>query len=503
MTRPEGRAFWASGWLWFGLALVSVLPFVVAPLPMMPDHFNHVARYHIMLEHGRSAFLARYYSLDWIIMGNLGVDLLMIPLGRVLPVETASTLIVALIAPLTVAGIYLLARAVHGQVPATALLALMMIYTFSFLYGFENYRLALALALMCAAAWIRLADRAGWWRWGVMAPFSFLVWLVHVSGWGVMGLIVLGWELSRLPSGLGVRGLARALGQVFVRMLPLALPLALIPLWRQAAAGPGMTGYLPWRSKLRNVLEFLDAEVAWLDRGFVALLLLLGLWLMIRQWHGRNRAMTWAFGVLLSAYIVMPSYLFSSYFADIRVLSAVGILFFLALPAIEGRKAQLVAALALALFGLRLTEISMGWVRRGAAMEAELAALVHVPRGARIAALSTEGHCDSFVLRGYEHLASYAITRRDAFVNTQWDDPGSQIVRPVYNLGHGFNDRLSVLVSRPRRWCFGETLETRLATLPRDRFDFVWMFGEQAQRPWLALVFEGPQGRLYRIVKAN
>jgi len=82
-------------------------------------------------------------------------------------------------------------------------------------------------------------------------------------------------------------------------------------------------------------------------------------------------------------------------------------------------------------------------------------------------------------------------------------DPGSQIVRPIYNLGHGFNDRLSVLVSRPRRWCFGETLETRLATLPRDRFDFVWMFGEQAQRPWLALVFEGPQGRLYRIVKAN
>jgi hypothetical protein len=66
-------------------------------------------------------------------------------------------LIVITIPAMTVAGLLWIAREVHGRIPATALFALPLAYAFPFHFGFVNFALSMALALLAFGWWLRLA----------------------------------------------------------------------------------------------------------------------------------------------------------------------------------------------------------------------------------------------------------------------------------------------------------------------------------------------------------
>ncbi|MFN2473016.1 MAG: hypothetical protein ABR588_03725 [Sphingomicrobium sp.] len=133
----------------------------------------------------------------------------------------------------------------------------------------------------------------------------------------------------------------------------------------------------------------------------------------------------------------------------------------------------------------------------------DLAALAHVPAGSRIAAFAPETICAEWPFSGHDHLASLAIGRRSAFVNTQWDIPGASWMRPIYNRGRGYNDETSTKLASSRfPACYGPKLIDRLDHLPRDRFDYVWTFDEPvsvSRYPWLRPRSSGPSGTLYAI----
>jgi hypothetical protein len=498
--------YWQSGWFWAVLALVSTIPFLLAPFPMMPDHFAHTARYHVMNHGAQSPFLPQYFQFEWAIIANLGVDLLMVPLGRLLPTEQAATLAAAMVPPLTIAGIYALARAAHGRVPATALLALMVVFSFTFLFGFENYHLSLALALLCAAAWIRLADAPTGRRWLVMAPFSLVVWLAHFAGWAAMGLIVLGWELARVRRSRQVPQLAG----IVLRMLPLALPMAFVPLWQ---GREGIELPVVWSEVANKALQpiiFFRGEFMWVDVTLILTTALLVAWMLVRHWRSRAMGMVIGCGLLAVAWLALPWVALSSYYVDQRVLAMAFVLFALALPEAGPRQGRAIAAIAIAMFGLRVAEISIGWLQRGRVLDQELAALEKVPMGARIAAFSTPSNTSHRIdirapraffrpLHGYDHLANLAIVRREAFANTQWDIATGQLMRPIHVPGSDYNNRASLTVRGGYNIAL-PTLDERVDALPRDRFDFVWSFEGPVNRPWLRLVYTGPRGRLYRIL---
>ena len=97
LARPGRRE---GLWLAAALALLACLPVLAAVRPQMTDYPSHLARYYIMLDAGRSEWLARYYSFKWSWSGNLGVDLLMWPMARVFGLEMAGRIIAATIPPL-------------------------------------------------------------------------------------------------------------------------------------------------------------------------------------------------------------------------------------------------------------------------------------------------------------------------------------------------------------------------------------------------------------------
>lgn len=460
------------------IALGALLPFAVAQIPSMTDWPGHVGRYHVMLEIHRSRWLAHFYAFDWQLVGNLGVDLLVWLLGPWLGVERAAWAITALLPVLTIAGVAAVARASQGRVGPAAVVAAGLVFGNALLFGFLNFCLAQALALLAFAAWIRLRERAWWVHLAVLTPLAALVWLAHAVGWGVLLLLALGFELERLWRHRATP--ARAIAAGALRGLALVPPMILTLLWRHHGAGASFAyGTELLQRKLMNWVVVLRGGSPALDIGTVVILGAAVLWCL---WRGKWR-IDWRIGagaVLLAlAVCVLPATIFNSWGADERVAPLALIVGLLALrwrgSAREGMRLALLATL---LFALRIGAIAGDWHTLDAQYRSNLAALELVPRGSRIEALVLTNTCHAgWRKTAYPHLPALAIVRRDAFVNAEWPIVGAPLLRVTYPVADALRYDPSQMIdafdcaSRPTT----AALTKRLALLTPQKFDFVWM----------------------------
>ena len=153
LARPGRRE---GLWLAAALALLACLPVLAAVRPQMTDYPSHLARYYIMLDAGRSEWLARYYSFKWSWSGNLGVDLLMWPVARVFGLEMAGRIIAAVIPPLCGLAMIAVEWTLRRRIGVGTLLALVTVWSPALLMGLLNFSLSLTLALFAFAGWVRL-----------------------------------------------------------------------------------------------------------------------------------------------------------------------------------------------------------------------------------------------------------------------------------------------------------------------------------------------------------
>src|SRR5438270_13746728 len=135
------RRWWKSRLSRGLVVFATMLRLLYPPVPPLVDLLGHMGRYRVELDLDHSPFLQLYYNYHWAAIGNLGVDLLIIPLGKLLGLEPAVKLIVLMIPPMTAAGFFWVAREVHGRVPPTAFFALPFITGYPFLFGFVNFTL--------------------------------------------------------------------------------------------------------------------------------------------------------------------------------------------------------------------------------------------------------------------------------------------------------------------------------------------------------------------------
>lgn len=480
--------------LWMALVALSILPFVVAPIPVLPDLFTHIGRYHVMI-HPADPWLRQYYAVDWHIMGNLGVDVLMMLLGPLMGSEQAAFFITGCIPPVMIWGLYRLARARFGHVPAPAYLALLPVYSFTFLHGFVNYWLAVALAFHMAASWLSVREKGPVARFGFALMAGLLIWLCHTSGWGILGVLIAAIEFDQRTSW-----------RRFIReMIPWAAPVVPMVIWRNTEGGGPLFEHWNIQVKLSGVANLLRAEWQVFDILSVVGLCAIFAWLCLNRKVRRDQGFLLAALGLFGISFILPSSVLSSYFADVRLYAPAMMIAFLAMSS-PPRFARPLVMLAVFWFGVRMVETTIGWTQRGTEMSQDLAALGQVPMGARIAVLGHSSECGVWPLGGRSHAASLAIPRRHAFVNTEWDIPGQHLMRPIYNLGFGFNDPRSAELFNPVYGCPGYRVRTFLRYLPRDRFDYVWIWEADAPPSalhWLIPVYTGPTSRLYAIRKST
>ena len=244
--------------------------------------------------------------------------MLVVPLAWLVGLEPAVKIIVISIPLLTVAGLLWVAKEVHGQIPPTAMFAIPFTYGYPFNFGFINFALSLALALNAFALWLHLTNanhvRL---RTLLFVPISCALWVIHAFGWGILGLLAFAGELVRhRDEG---RGWRPAFAHAALSMLPLALPLVLMVLWRTGAAGGTTVGFFRVLDKtFALVAAFRDRWLIWDSFGVGAALVLIGIALFDRRLE-ISRRLGFPAAILALAFVFMPYRVFGSAYADMRL----------------------------------------------------------------------------------------------------------------------------------------------------------------------------------------
>lgn len=505
-TPPSG--WWTSNWYIAFLAIISVIPLIRPEVPPLVDLMGHMGRYRVELSDPSSPLLTKYFSFQWALLGNLAVDLLVIPLSKIFGLELAVKLIVMTVPPLTITGLLLTAREVHGRLPATAGFVAPFAYCWPFQWGFINYEVAMAFGLNAFALWLYLGrmERIRL-RAILFVPIGALIWLGHGFAWGVLSLLIFAAEIVRMRD-LGHSYFA-SLWRGSLHTLPIAPPLLLMVLWRSGNVAGATTDWFNWVAKYVYLVSSLRNHWMALDTYNVTLLILLVLFGLLGLGFRMRRTLGIATLVLIIAYILMPRIVIGSAYADMRLapyVIAIGVL--AVVPRFTDRKLlTAVAAFALIVFAGRLYLSTQRFAFFAEKQEKQLDALDHVARGSRVFALVDLPCLSLWESPRLEHLGAMAIVRREAFVNGQWTMPGAQLLSITYAPAKGYAED-PTQVMRPKRcraWN-ARSIESSVALFPRQAFDYLWLINATPDHwpgndPTLKMIWNGGQrGALYRIV---
>ncbi len=502
----EREGWWNTRSWVVAFVLISVIPLLYPPIPPLVDLFGHMGRYRVELDIGRSPWLSQYYGFHWALIGNLGVDLLVMPLGRLIGLEPAVKLIVLMVPPMTVAGFLWVAREVHGRVPPTALFALPFVYGFPFLFGFVNFALSVALAFLAFGLWLRLGRLhktrlRGW----LFIPISLVVFFAHTYGWGLLGLLCFSAEAVRLHDA--GRSWFRAGIEAALHTSVMALPILIMLIWRSETHGGETTAWFEWKLKWRWIYSALRDRWRWVDIGSLIAAGLVFVYALVSRKLTLSRNLAFSAIVLAIFFAILPRIIFGSAYADMRLLPY---LFAVALLAIRfrgapnRRTAQHLAVLGLLFYLGRVGATTASLAMASDDQQAKLQALDHVEQGARVVTLTGMPCGDYWPLLRNSHLGAMVVVRRDGFSNDQWLMEGLNLLDLKYTRAGYYAADPSQLV-RPNgcREPLHREIDVSLAGLPRKDFDYLWLVDVPPFDPSLVAgmrpVWRGPGSILYRL----
>jgi hypothetical protein len=478
-----GRPALLDRW-WFVVlvALVAAIPLAIPAVAPLTDLHGHVGRYAVQLDGGASPVLRQWYTFEWGLLPNLGVDLLVQVLGPLLGLEPAVRLIVVAIAVLHVAGIVLLARVAHGRTPPTALFAVPLVYGFPLLYGFVNFALGIALACLALALWLKLGrDGRTRPRAALFVVLGFVLWTCHLVGWAVFCVVAFADALVREHEG------GRAWWQAPFRAGLALLPLLVGPAIGFAFAAGGEPEVLFRYDRFAQkpmwlMMVFRDRWMLW-DMGSAALLVVLAAWFWRSRRFERHRGLALGALLMLGIYLAMPNMLLDSAFADMRLVPIVLTLFLIAArPAADASRAFVlwltVAGLAFA--GARIAGTAANMVALDTEFRRTLSVLPHVPEGTNLLTFPVL-RCgeNPWPLDRRNHLSGYALARRHAFDNIQWELPSGQLLR-IHNQAAKPFDRAGLRAIFDRTCGTYKSLGTILAAVPPG-IEYAWIIGMPAE----------------------
>lgn len=498
MDRGEQLHWWQTRYFVLGATLLAMVPLLWPDIPPLVDLPGHMGRYRVQLDYDKYPWLDDWYNFRWSLIGNLGVDLLIVPLSKIVGLELAVKLIVITIPAMTVAGLLWIAREVHGRIPATALFALPLAYSFPFHFGFVNFALSMAFALLAFGLWLRLA-RLGKLKLRAILflPISILIWVTHTFGWGVLGVLAFSAELIRQHDIRIKRNSGKPTDLVVDWVIPwfhagiqcavLAPPLFMMVAWRSGGHVGGQTGdWFNWRAKILWVTQMFRDRWQLFDIASVGVLFLL-LFKAIRDpnvEYSRNLGLSAVF--LLAVFLLLPRIVFGSAYADMRLVPfmiAIAIIAIRPRPGMSIKGAALVAVLGMSFFGARIGATTWSFALYDREYDRQLKALEHLPIGARLVSFVGETCYNEWTMTRLQHVPALALERRIAYTNDQWSMAGGQLLtvryladRPRGDIARRFVHDPSQMVTDvqcPRE--YWRPIAWMLTNFPRDAFDYVWV----------------------------
>ena len=430
-TRSPARAGTLPLILFAGLFVLALLPVLAVPIPAMADYPNHLARMYLLVRDGTPAE-SPIYRVVWTLAPNLALDLVVPRLARVMSVEAATRLFLLASQVLTVTGAVAIELAVKRRFALSGFIALMVLYSVPFAWGFLNFQFGLGVGLWGIAAWLALPERARLRRFALHALVVGVLFAAHLFALGIYGFTLGLHELWRAWS-------RRApLGESALRFGTLALPaLALLGLMLAAGGTVGEAGNR-WHLALKPFWLFASLNGYSLPLS-VACSAALAMLIYALAQAGALRLVesgAWILVGLGLLYLALPATLLDTAFVDLRILVAAALIlpaFLTAAPPsrrLARGAALLVLAVILANLGLALT-VALSYRATYAAM---IAGFGRLEKGARvlIAESGEGGNPPMADLAAYPmyNAPTLAVHYADAFVPTLFTSAGKQPLAP-------------------------------------------------------------------------
>lgn len=502
-----GRPWWETRWMIGLVVLGTMVPLLYPPIPPLVDLLGHMGRFRVELDLAHSPWLQRYYDFHWAMIGNLGVDILILPLSKLVGLEGAVKLITLAIPPLTAIGFLWVAREVHGRIPPTAFASLPFIYGFPFLYGFVNYALSIGLAFLAFALWLRLGRlEKTRLRALLFVPVSLLIFFCHVYGWALLVLLCLCAEaVQQHEAG---RSWPRAGVDAALPCLVMGLPVLVMLIWHNQSHAGSTEHWFDFSAKIQWVLSALRDRWKWFDIASVIAALILIVEARRRDALSFSRTLVCPALVLSLVFLSLPLVISGSAYADMRFVPYIFALSLLAIRVKDGRTfshSGMLAAAALLFFALRMASNTASLALASDQQQERLQALDMMPPGARVATLVGEKCGFNWESQRGTHIGAMVIVRRDGFSNDQWLIHGINLMSLKYEAARLFAADPSELVHP--KWCRQSmaswSLEEALSALPREAFDFLWLVDTPPPDPralsGMRAVWRGRRATLYRI----
>ncbi len=489
------------GRTWFAviIGVLVTLPFLTVAIPPLTDLPGHMGTAAVAAYAGDPTF-TRLMEFHWRLIPNLGADIIVAGLRRVVGITRAYWFVAAIIPPLLVAGIVMIASTLRPRGAAALPWALIFIYSYTFEYGFMNYMLGIAIALIGFAAWMRLDQRPR--SREIMAwIFVPLLMLCHAVAGCVFVLLVCSREYSLARH-------SRRLGIFLRQVRPLLSAFVIILLWRlDAHSFAGENKFVP-KAKLNELIMLLRDQNLPLDEGSViaaCAIFMLGWWKGARP----HPEVVPAILALTLLFVITPTTLSGSSFADERLLPLIPMLAFATQDwsKVDLRLARAVMVSGLALFLVRLAITSAGFIAYNTQFSTDLEALQQVPPYSRIIVLNTS-YCSA--VRHWRpsrlgHLGDLAIVYRRAWTNSEWDTDDAHLLEIRYRPSARFYDDPSQTV-----WpssCNNTKLPTvqqAVSELPLRGIDYLWLLDAALpahyRNPRLSLRWHAGDTALYAVL---
>jgi hypothetical protein len=520
-------------------AFIAAIPVLLHPLPPISDYINHLSRMHVIAAIGRDSDLARFYQVNWEVIPNLMMDMILPVLVRIMSIYAAGQAYMIASFVLILSGTFALNRQLHGRWSVLPLAAFPLLYNYVFLVGTMNYVSGIGLSLWALVAWIALRERNLVLRLAMSALFVTALFFCHLYALGTYGLGLLAFELHRLwisPSLSWDRGRPARIfskeeegagGTPAVRTLParlfdfVATGLPFLPVLPLMMMSPtwGLRSEIGWELNgkidgLLYVINVYSGTVGALLAGVLAVAVGFLLYHRALRFH--------AFGFVLLAvgaitYMAMPRVIFDTYMADQRLPISLAFMV-IACAQLDLRRLGLrhpfvrqgVVAVLFLLLAIRVLEVQTVWasLSPGAASFRESVALID--RGAKVmVAYADPDGGDNVRNLGLVHAACLAIIERSALVTTVFTVVGKQVL----HVRTDYRDRVDTQDGSP------PTIENLLRVSDHDAsgddywrrwttdYDYLYVLFTDARHEnpdpaRLTAIFAGEKFMLYRIENA-
>ncbi len=409
---------------------ISILPLAFTSYPPLLDYPSHLARVYVLAHRGEVPLLRAAYNPPIFLLPNIGMDLVMLTLSEMMPVDIAGRVFVALLFLLTLGGSAFLYWSIQRRLSLWPLAGAVFLYNWILLDGFLNYLLGVAVTLWGLGAWIALYEASHLKRTLVGAAFALTIFFCHLSAFGLFALAVGGYTLARTlrESGRSIGALALSAASL---VAVFAAPMALFLLSSTGAKAGAQITFM-WISKPLALRTLLSADLP-LNVFIGPLIVLIAVWVSRRSLRV-DPDMRLPLLLVLFAFLVLPEGMMTGFYVASRLIIAAWLMLLASSEPAPGTTAGSPwLTLALAVFVVyRSLVLAVEWRSYDRLTHGLTSTLDALPRGSTVfsatTGLFTPGHFGprSWMQPPIWHWADLAVLRRQAFVPEMHALPGQQ-----------------------------------------------------------------------------